>query len=71
MNWPGFRSSPRSGTKELDYLAGSVEDIHLIPGEYVSHEGEERALFVVVEGKAEITKVVNGVERVIGVRLPG
>ena len=26
---------------------------------------------VVVEGKTELTKVVNGVERVIGVRLPG
>jgi len=57
--------------KELEYLASSVEDIRLIPGEYVSHEGEERALFVVVEGKAEITKVVNGVERVIATRLPG
>ena len=59
------------GEKELEYLASSVEDIHLTPGEYVSHEGEERALFAVVEGKAEITKVINGVERVIGTRLPG
>ncbi|HEU0181610.1 MAG TPA: FAD-dependent oxidoreductase [Agromyces mariniharenae] len=55
----------------LEYLAGSVEDIHLVPGEYFAHEGDERALFVVVEGGAEITKVVNGEERVIGVRTPG
>jgi thioredoxin reductase (NADPH) len=56
---------------ELEYLAGSVEDIHLIPGEYLAHEGEGRFLAVVVEGKTELTKLVNGVERVIGIRLPG
>jgi thioredoxin reductase (NADPH) len=55
----------------LEYLVGSVEDIHHVPGEYFAHEGDERALFVVVEGGAEITKVVNGEERVIGVRMPG
>ena len=59
------------GEKELAYLARSVEDIRLLPGEYVSHEGDDRALFAVIEGIAEITKVVNGVERVIATRLPG
>ena len=58
------------GEKELEYLAGAVEDIHLIPGEYVAHEGEGRFLAVVVEGKTELTKLVNGVEQVIGIRLP-
>jgi thioredoxin reductase (NADPH) len=57
--------------KALEYLAGEVEDIHLTPGEYVAHEGEGRALAVVVEGKTELTKLVNGVEQVIDVRLPG
>jgi thioredoxin reductase (NADPH) len=61
----------RLGDKELEYLAGAVEDIHLIPGEYVGHEGEGRSLAIVVEGKTELTKLVNGVEQVIGVRLPG
>ena len=56
---------------ELEYLAGAVEDIHLMPGEYVAHEGESRFLAVVVEGKTELTKLVNGVEQVIGVRNPG
>ena len=56
---------------ELEYLAGAVEDIHLIPGEYVAHEGEGRFLAVVVEGKTELTKLVNGAEQTIGVRLPG
>jgi thioredoxin reductase (NADPH) len=55
----------------LEYLSGAVEDIRLVPGEYFAHEGDERALFVVVEGSAEITKVVGGDERVIGTRRPG
>ena len=59
------------GEKELEYLAGAVEDIHLIPGEHVAHEGEGRFLAIVVEGKTELTKLVNGIEQVIGVRLPG
>ena len=37
----------------------------------MAHEGEGRFLAVVVEGKTELTKLVNGVEQVIGVRLPG
>ena len=56
---------------ELEYLAGAVEDIHLVAGEYVAHEGEGRFLAVVVEGRTELTKLVNDVEKVIGIRLPG
>jgi thioredoxin reductase (NADPH) len=59
------------GEKELEYLAGAVEDIHLIPGEYVAHEGEGRFLAIMAEGKTQLTKLVNGVEQVIGLRLPG
>ena len=43
------------GEKELEFLAGAVEDMQLIPGEYVAHEGEGRFLAVVVEGKTELT----------------
>ena len=57
--------------KALEYLAGEVEDVHLLPGEYVAYEGESRALAIVVEGKAELTKMVNGIEQVIGVRVAG
>ena len=57
--------------KELEYLAGAVEDLYLVPGEYVGHEGEARFLAAVVEGKTELTKLVNGVEQVIGVRVAG
>ena len=48
-----------------------VEDIRLVTGEYGGHEGEARALFVMIEGKTELTKVINGVETVIAIRLPG
>jgi thioredoxin reductase (NADPH) len=57
--------------EELEYLGRTVADIHLIPGEYAAYEGETRALFVIIEGRVELTKVVHGVERVIAIRLPG
>ncbi|WP_426321066.1 FAD-dependent oxidoreductase [Microbacterium sp. E-13] len=63
-----FAAAPEEA---LRYLASAVEDIRLVPGEYFAHEGDDRALFIVVEGLAEITKVVNGEERVIGTRTPG
>ncbi|PPL16835.1 FAD-dependent oxidoreductase [Microterricola pindariensis] len=55
----------------LDYVSRVVEDIRLLPGEYFVHEGEARALFVVIAGAIEITKVVSGEERPIGTRTPG
>jgi thioredoxin reductase (NADPH) len=57
--------------KELDYLASTVEDLRLIEGEYLVREGDERALFVIIEGMTELTKVLNGVERVVATRAPG
>jgi thioredoxin reductase (NADPH) len=59
------------GTKELEYLAGVLPDIHLAPGEYIAHEGEGRALIITVEGKLELTKKMDGVERFVAHRLPG
>ena len=60
------------GDTELDYLAGSSADIRLRAGEYVLHEGEmRRTLFVLVEGCMEVTKIVEGAERVVGTRKPG
>jgi len=57
---------------ELEYLARSVPDIVVTPGEYVFHEGEhDPALFVIIEGRFELTKTVEGEERIVGVRLPG
>lgn len=56
---------------ELDQLAKRAADIHLAAGEYVVHEGEERALFAVIAGKVEVTKKFDGVEKTIGWRAPG
>jgi thioredoxin reductase (NADPH) len=55
----------------LDFVARAVEDIRLLPGEFAGREGDERALFIIAEGVVELTKEVNGVERVVGKRYPG
>jgi len=59
--------------EDLDFLAATSADIRLLSGEYVIHEGDShRAFFVVVDGRIEVTKFVDGVERVIGgARGPG
>ncbi|WP_442577123.1 FAD-dependent oxidoreductase [Microbacterium sp. F51-2R] len=57
--------------EQLAYVARSVEDIRLVPGEVLAREGDERALFLVVEGVIELTKDINGVERRVGKRRPG
>ena len=57
--------------RELEYLAGAVADIHVLAGEYVIHESESPALFVAMEGRLEVTKIIDGIERVIGVRTRG
>jgi thioredoxin reductase (NADPH) len=56
---------------DRERLARVAADIGLAPGEYAVHEGGERALFAVLEGRVEVVKLVDGIERVIGERLPG
>ncbi|HUA09969.1 MAG TPA: FAD-dependent oxidoreductase [Candidatus Acidoferrales bacterium] len=56
----------------LDFVIGHSADIRLLPGEYVSHEGDTtRALFVLVEGALDVLKVVENEERTISTRAPG
>lgn len=58
--------------KELDYLSKTSADIRLQPGEYVVHEGDSRReMFILIDGRIEVTKFVDGMERVVGVRGPG
>jgi thioredoxin reductase (NADPH) len=60
------------GDEQIEHLAQTSADIRLLPGKYVLHEGEtRRALFVLVEGRLEVTKFVDGAERVVRVREPG
>src|SRR5499433_1513006 len=56
---------------EHERVAQAAADLHLRPGEYAVHEGEERALYAVLSGKIEVTKRMEGVEKTIGWRLPG
>jgi thioredoxin reductase (NADPH) len=59
------------GLAERDRLARAAADINLPPGEYAAHEGDEQALFAVLEGRIEVVKLVDGIPRVIGVRSRG
>ena len=52
-------------------LSRVAADISLVAGEYAAHEGEERALFAVLDGRIEPVKLVDGIERVVGVRHSG
>src|SRR6266516_1815789 len=59
------------GDTERERLSRVAADISLLPGEYAAHEGDERALFALLEGRIEAVKVVDGIERVVGERHPG
>ena len=53
---------------DCERLARAAADIALLPGEYAAHEGADRALFAVLDGKIEAVKLVDGIERVVGER---
>jgi CRP-like cAMP-binding protein len=59
-----------AGLDEADRerLARAAADIALAPGEYAAHEGGERALFAVLDGRIEAVKLVDGIQRVVGER---
>lgn len=63
-----FADLPQSERGRLSRL---VADITLTPGEFVVNEGDERALFGVLEGRIEVLRRFDGVESVIGERKPG
>ena len=52
-------------------LSRAAADISLAQGEYAAHEGDERALFVLLDGRIEAVKLVDGIDRVVGERRPG
>jgi thioredoxin reductase (NADPH) len=59
------------GAEQQAQLARSSADVILASGEYAANEGDDRALFAVLEGKIEAVKTVDGVDNVVGERLPG
>src|SRR5579859_8051514 len=56
---------------ELQRLAQAAADVHLSAQEFVVHEGGECALFAVLAGKIEVVKLIDGIERTLGWRVPG
>jgi thioredoxin reductase (NADPH) len=52
-------------------LCRAAADITLEAGEYATLEGDERALFALLDGRIEAVKVVDGIDRVVGERHPG
>ena len=56
---------------DLANLARAAADIRLEAGEYAVHEGGESALFIVVSGRIEAVRLADGLEQVVGNRLPG
>ena len=59
------------GPAERERLSQAAADISLRAGEYAADEGDERALFAVLDGRIEAVKLVDGIELVVGVRQPG
>jgi len=57
--------------RERERLSQSTADIRLVPGEFAVNEGDEAALYAVLHGRLEVVRVIDGVERAIGERLPG
>ncbi len=57
--------------RDRERLSRVAADITLLSGEYAAQEGDEGALFALLEGRVEPVKLVDGVERVVGERHPG
>ena len=57
--------------EERERLAREAADITLMPGEYAAEEGDEGALFALLDGLIQPVKTVDGIDRVLGERKPG
>jgi thioredoxin reductase (NADPH) len=56
---------------QRDELARAAADITLQAGEYAANQGDDQALFAVLDGHIQPTRVVDGIERVLGERHAG
>ena len=59
------------GAEAQQRLARGAADVLLAAGEYAANEGDDGALFAVLEGRIEAVKTVDGIDRVVGERRPG
>jgi thioredoxin reductase (NADPH) len=56
---------------ELERLAKTSADLHLAAGEFAVPEGGDRALYAVLSGKIQVVKMIDGIEKTLGWRVPG
>ena len=56
---------------ECERLCRVAADLSLAEGEYAANQGDERALFGLLEGRIEAFQLVDGTERPVGERHPG
>ncbi len=56
---------------DLEWLCRVCADISLSPGEFAVHDGDSPALLALLEGRIDVVKSVDGVDKVIGHRKPG
>jgi thioredoxin reductase (NADPH) len=56
---------------QRERVARAAADLTLGAGDFAAHEGDDRALFAVLEGRIEAVKTVDGIDRVVGTREPG
>jgi len=59
------------GPVDREQLSQAAADISLGAGEFAAQEGDERAIFAVLEGRIEAVKETDGIERIVGDRAPG
>lgn len=59
------------GPAEREQLSRAAADLSLSSGEFAAQEGDERAIFAVLDGRIEAVKTTDGIERVVGERVVG
>ncbi len=57
--------------EHLARVAENAADLRLGVGDFAANEGDERALYIMLDGKVEVIKMIDGLERIIGQRSPG
>ncbi|HEU5215033.1 MAG TPA: FAD-dependent oxidoreductase [Gaiellaceae bacterium] len=59
------------GPERQAQLARSAADVILAAGEYAANAGDDHALFAVLDGRIEAVRTADGIDHVVGERLPG